>query len=155
MLHSKFLKTEEELSLEKAGGTVEERIKDLLELDSVKSKGFNPINFKAAVDHAVEKNSEKTAKGLMGLFTKDMTDILDTILENGPVKDSEISSKEARNEMVDLGLVCIVADKGGKGKLTAATMDAVSLRKAAGVKEEEKDEDDEDDDKKSDKKDKD
>lgn len=130
---SHFEIQEEDLSLEKQGGTVEERIEKLLEMKNIKDKSFNPINFKAAVDHVVKKKQKENAQGILGLLTADMTKVLDAVIENGPMEDGDLPSKEARNELVELELMSVVANKGGKGKLSGATPQAAALRNVAGV----------------------
>lgn len=142
MLQSKYFQEEknEDMSLEQQGGTIEERIEDLLELKSVKDDSFNPVNFRAAAEHAIEKKDKDTAKGLMDLFTEDMTKALDALIEKGPTKESDVPSKSGLDELIKVGMVITVAGEGGEGKLAAATTDAAGLYKTAGVEiEEEKD----------------
>jgi hypothetical protein len=141
MLRSSFLEERQSsLSLEQQGGTIEERIEALLEMKNVNDKSFNPINFQAAIDHVIEKKQKEKAQGLLGLLTADMTKVLEAAIENGPMEDSDVPSKDARNELIDLGLVAEVAAKGGEGKLTGATIMAANLRKAAGQTEKKSDE---------------
>lgn len=141
MLRDTFLKDPaEDLSLEQQGGTIEERIEKLLEMKNVNDKSFNPINFLAAVDHVIEKKQKEKAQGILGLLTEDMTKVLEAAIENGPLEESDVSSKDARNELVDLQLMAVVADKGGEGKLSGATVQAAKLRKAAGQTEKKSDE---------------
>jgi hypothetical protein len=141
MLKSTFFENrEEDLSLEQQGGTIEERVEKLLEMKNVKDKSFNPINFLAAVDHVIEKKQKEKAQGILGLLTADMTKVLEAAIENGPLEESDVSSKDARNELVELELMAVVAGKGGEGKLSGATVQAAKLRKAAGETEKKSDE---------------
>jgi len=141
MLKSTFFENrEEDLSLEQKGGTIEERVEKLLEMKNVKDKSFNPINFLAAVDHVIEKKQKEKAQGILGLLTADMTKVLEAAIENGPLEESDVSSKDARNELVELELMAVVAGKGGEGKLSGATVQAAKLRKAAGETEKKSDE---------------
>lgn len=134
-----FETSEEEVSLEKQGGTIEERIDTLLELSNVNAKGFNPINFRAAIDHVVDKKQKEKAQGLMDLLTGDMEKTLEASVTKGPLEDSDVPSKDARNDLVKLELMAIVFGGGGETKLSGATELAVSLRKVAGVKDEDSD----------------
>lgn len=146
MLHTDFFKTkEDDVSLEKQGGTIEERVAGLLELKDVNDDGFNPVNFRAAVEYAVEKKKKDTAKGLIGLMTENMTKTLDAIIEKGPMEDGDLPSKPGRDELVTVGMVIEVAGKDGK-KLSAASMDAAKLYEVAGVEVEEEESDEKDDD---------
>lgn len=140
-----FVEKEETVSLEEQGGTIEERIEDLLKLKDVNDDGFNPVNFRAAVEHVTDKKQKEKAKGLFDLFTEDMTKALIAVIQNGPMKQSDVPSKDGMKELVKLGMMAEVAGEGGKDKMAAATMVAVDLGNVAGVESPEKDEDDKDD----------
>lgn len=133
-----FGTSEEELTLEQQGGTVEERLEKLLELKDVHADGFNPINFQAAVEHVIEKSDKKGAKGLLDLMTGAMGETLQAAIDDGPLEDGDVPSKAGRDDLMKLNLMVAVAGKGGT-KLNAATMLAATLRDKAGV--EDKDDD--------------
>lgn len=134
MLQQKYFeKNDDELSLEDQGGSIKQRIESLLELNSVSDKGFNPINFQAAISHVVENNQKKNAKGLLDLLTNAMGETLEKALVEGPLEDGDVPSKSGRDELVAIGLMVGIAGKGGD-KLNAATMDAVHLRNTADIK---------------------
>jgi hypothetical protein len=145
MLQPEFFKSgEEDLSLEQQGGTIEERIEALLELSSVNDDGFNPVNFRAAVDHVVEKNQKEKANALLDLLSDKAGEVLQMAYDKGPLEDGDVPSKDGRDELLTVGLMVNVAGQGGD-KLNAATMDAAKLLDLVGEPSE-KDDDEEDDD---------
>lgn len=137
-----FVEQEENVSLEQQGGTIEERIEGLLQLKDVDDDGFNPVNYQAAIDHVLEKKQKENAKGLLGLLTPKMTEVLGDLLSKGPMEDGDLSSKEGRDGLMDLSLAVAIVGKSGD-KENAATMMALHLWNLAGFDEEESTDDDE------------
>jgi hypothetical protein len=107
-------------SLESADETIEQRIDAMAKLKDVNDKSFNAVNWQIAMDHIVQKSDKASAKTLVGLLTKGMTDTLEKAVTEGSLADSDLPSAEQRDRLIDLGLMSLVSEKGKK-------MNAVSM----------------------------
>lgn len=98
-------------SLESADETIEQRIDAMAKLKDVNDKSFNAVNWQIAMDHIVQKSDKASAKTLVGLLTKGMTDTLEKAVTEGSLADSDLPSAEQRDRLIDLGLMSLVSRK--------------------------------------------
>jgi len=147
MLRHDHFGKEDELSLEEQGGTIDERIDKLIALSGMDDDSFNLVNFNAGVQHVVEKKDSDKAEGLYKLLKGDMKKVLEKAIKSGPLEDGEVTSKEARDELVSMNLMAHIttgSEKDDGGKACAATYHAYEFWKMA--KGDDADDDDSDDD---------
>ena len=119
MLRKHFFE-ENDLSLESKEDTIEQRIAAMLELKDVNDDSFNAVNWQVAMDHVIDTDDKESAKKLFGLLTDAMAGTFEQCVNEGPVAAGDLDSKEARDRLMDLGMVTQVVVKGEEG-FTAAT----------------------------------
>ena len=112
-----FEESTEQLSLEDkaADKKIEDRIADLLKLNSTDDKDFNEVNWKIAMEFVVEHSKNDDAAKLYKLLSGGETDTLKKCIEAGPISDGDVPSKDARDKLIDMGMVVKVVSKGEDG----------------------------------------